>query len=282
MESPSAERKSRLEQSLRDLSSYCHNLTGDISALSPAALERFERMFGCCPEKALSAMLAQAEGLVACLDRFMPLYWETQVESVSMTGDVRKLNVGAGGRPMDGWLNIDLYPSQLCYNLARRLPLSDSSVRYVYLSHVLEHFYYPEEARNILGEMYRLLAVGGVLRVVVPDAELLFQKYCSNDVDFFTRRRHSIPTPYYSQTLLEEFLAYLGAGPTPASFFKSHKFGYDYTTLAKLLNECGFSKIIRSEYMKSDFCDLRIDKSSLVSENGQERGKYSIFLDAVK
>ena len=40
-------------------------------------------------------------------------------------------------------------------------------------------------AKWVFQETYRILKPGGIFWIVVPDAELLLQKYKDNDVDFF-------------------------------------------------------------------------------------------------
>jgi hypothetical protein len=51
-----------------------------------------------------------------------------------------------------------------------------------------------------------------------------------------------------------------------------HKYGYDFETAKKLLLKAGFSRVIDSEYNKSEFTELRIDYRG---EN------LSLFIDAV-
>jgi hypothetical protein len=52
-----------------------------------------------------------------------------------------------------------------------------------------------------------------------------------------------------------------------------HKYGYDFETLSKLLSQAGFTKIVNSDYNKSQIKDLRIDYRG---EN------LSLFVDAIK
>ncbi len=89
------------------------------------------------------------------------------------------LNVGCGHCYHTDWTNIDLVdhgPEVRGYDLRQGLPYDDGSFDAVYHSHVLEHLT-PEEARAMLAECCRVLRVGGVMRVVVPDLEGIATAY---------------------------------------------------------------------------------------------------------
>ncbi len=92
-------------------------------------------------------------------------------------GDVR-LNLGSGYTPIEGWTNIDLVgaPTDLAWDLAHGIPFPDGSVAAVYTAHVLEHLRL-EHGLALFGECRRVLAPGGVLRVVVPDAGAMIASY---------------------------------------------------------------------------------------------------------
>ena len=91
----------------------------------------------------------------------------------------RLLNVGCGRCYHSDWTNIDLVangPEVRQYDLRRGLPYVDGSFDALYHSHVLEHLS-PDDARQMLLECRRVLRVGGVLRVVVPDLEGIARAY---------------------------------------------------------------------------------------------------------
>jgi SAM-dependent methyltransferase len=62
------------------------------------------------------------------------------------------------------------------HDLRKRLPFPDAGFDAVYSSHVLEHLA-PEHGEALIGEMHRVLAPGGVVRVVVPDLEGICREY---------------------------------------------------------------------------------------------------------
>jgi SAM-dependent methyltransferase len=74
-------------------------------------------------------------------------------------------------------------------DLRQPLPFSADSFTAAYAAHVVEHLA-PIEARRLLGEMRRLLAPGGVVRIVVPDLEGIARAYLAS-----LERAGSAPSP---------------------------------------------------------------------------------------
>ena len=91
----------------------------------------------------------------------------------------KRVNLGCGTRLHPEWLNYDLNPiapGVIKANFITGIPLRDASAQCVYHSHVLEHL--PREvARTFLLECKRILAPGGILRIVVPDLEQIAKDY---------------------------------------------------------------------------------------------------------
>ncbi len=83
------------------------------------------------------------------------------------------LNLGCGAHFHPAWMNVDAVPASLDvmpHDLCDPLPFADGSFSAVYHSHVLEHF--PRAfAPVFLAECHRMLKIGGILRVAVPDLE---------------------------------------------------------------------------------------------------------------
>jgi len=98
------------------------------------------------------------------------------------------LNLGCGIKIHPDWINIDSNPTSdnvLKYNLLKRLPIGDNSIKYIYHSHLLEHF--SESDGNLfIKECYRLLEWDGIVRIVLPDLENIINCY----VDLIKKRDH--------------------------------------------------------------------------------------------
>jgi len=87
----------------------------------------------------------------------------------------RRLHIG-GHEAREGWEILDARPGPQVDHVGNALDLSrfeDGCFAEVYASHVLEHFDYQDELPRALAEWHRVLAPGGVLRVSVPDLDIL-------------------------------------------------------------------------------------------------------------
>jgi len=98
------------------------------------------------------------------------------------------LNIGGGNfnHRDDGWANLDYPFDKYSYKrdascidikhnlmLPGQLPIKDCTYEVVYCSHTLEHLT-AEAAVNVFKEAHRILIPGGIFRVCVPDAYLLY------------------------------------------------------------------------------------------------------------
>jgi len=117
-------------------------------------------------------------------------------------------------------------------NAARRIPFPDQSFSAIYTSHMLEHLD-ASEARSFLVEARRVLAIGGILRVSVPDLMKHARHYVeeSKDADLF------VNTTLLAAEKPKGFsgrLKYLIVGP------RHHHWMYDAASLKRLVESAGF------------------------------------------
>jgi SAM-dependent methyltransferase len=211
-------------------------------------------------------------------------YLGQQLQSlgVNQASQHLQLHIGSGPYNLEGWINLDIFPAQLSTNVLWGLPFTDGQCRYVFLSHLLEHLFYPTDAMGLLEEIYRILEPGGVVRIVVPDIEQCLRAYQENNKAFFQQRVEHWGAGDGNATRLEHFLSYAGAGPDPAWLFEAHKFGYDFETLTRALQRAGFTTIIRSSFMGSEHEALCVDEHSQVASAKFGDAYYSLFVEAVK
>jgi SAM-dependent methyltransferase len=115
------------------------------------------------------------------------------------------LNLGCGLNAAPGWVNIDRSPSLILdrvpgakralnsvvglqpghlvtwpegirrLDITKGLPFKGGSVHAIYSSHMLEHLYL-SDAQRVLEECRRVLAVGGILRLALPDSDALARR----------------------------------------------------------------------------------------------------------
>lgn len=183
---------------------------------------------------------------------------------MASTNDGIRLNVGCGPVPIQGWANLDnslsvrlaripgvmkalasvglvgprnlkVYSAarefNVLYGSALSLPFEPNSVKVLYSSHMLEHLD-RVEARKFLAEAMRVLAPGGIIRLVVPDLQMRARAYLeTGDADTFMSalgsREHSLHT-------FGAKLKFLALGD------RGHQWMYDAASLVALLESCGF------------------------------------------
>jgi predicted SAM-dependent methyltransferase len=87
----------------------------------------------------------------------------------------RKLHIG-GKQARPGWEILDVNPGPHVDHQGDAIDLGqfpDGTFGELYASHVLEHFDYKDALLRALREWHRVLAPGGVLRLSVPDIDIL-------------------------------------------------------------------------------------------------------------
>jgi SAM-dependent methyltransferase len=193
-----------------------------------------------------------------------------------------KINIGCGLSGISGWLNLDNSPtvtlsripllSRLLkvpawprdvqrYDVRKGLRFADGSVRYIYSSHTFEHFT-DAESLAIAKECFRVLAPEGILRVVVPDLELIAREYLAD------------PNPRAAQTFLSRLSLNHSLQDVvhPGS---NHSQMFDGKALVFLLRQAGFERAAVSSYKESAIPE--IDQIEL-----EVRRNESLYVEARK
>jgi len=86
-----------------------------------------------------------------------------------MEGKTMRLNIGCGGKPSEGWVNVDHHPLpgvDVIHDLdVFPWPFENETASQILASHVFEHVTRPID---FVLECWRVLVPGGVLTVVCP------------------------------------------------------------------------------------------------------------------
>jgi predicted SAM-dependent methyltransferase len=272
----------RTKQHLRLLARSLYDVACDVHGFGPYAERMLAEKTGVGVERRLLALLAAIDSLRHGLASLRGAFLSEQLKSLGADAQAcdLRLHIGCGEGRLAGWVNIDVHPAPLAMNLLWGLPFATGSGRYVFVSHLLEHLFYPADVRPFLAEIHRVLAPGGILRIVVPDIEQCIEAYMNHDRSFFESRRETWTWWPQNTTRLEDFLAYAGAGAEPAHLFEAHKYGYDFETLAHVLKEAGFIGVARSTFMGSTHEQLRVDDASAVAKARYGDRYYSLFVEA--
>ncbi|CAE8604631.1 unnamed protein product, partial [Polarella glacialis] len=167
------------------------------------------------------------------------------------------------------------------------LPFSEASCSYVYASHFFEHLAYPNLVDAAFQEVRRILRPGGVLRIVVPDAEEWLRAHLeSADTSssqspqgrfsgpLWDAVRKSWPfwdlgpSDPFSRSELGVVASYLGCGGgVEAALDGAHQMAFDFDLLKATLVAAGFVDVTRSELNGSCHKAMaEIDRSSSVAD----------------
>lgn len=97
-----------------------------------------------------------------------------------------KLHVGCGTLYKEGWVNIDnnsdnnILKLDINHDLSSGLPFAENSIDYIFNEHFIEHLS-REDGLIFLKDCFRVLKVGGVLRIACPDLDEIIKGYINDD-----------------------------------------------------------------------------------------------------
>jgi predicted SAM-dependent methyltransferase len=182
-----------------------------------------------------------------------------------------KANIGCGPSGQPGWVNLDMFWHE---NLTLRidcrytLPFADASCRGIHVEHFLEHLNHEDERHAFLAECHRCLEDGGVLRIILPDAQLFVAAYMSPGWDRFREIAALGDDPEFQFPTKMDALNHV--------FIQDfeHYGGYDEESLLAVLRWHGFREIYRRSFRTGCFPDGCIDR--------EQHKPYSLYVEAVK
>lgn len=211
-----------------------------------------------------------------------------------------RINIGCGQTPTRGWRNFDnslslrlskipflpefllrlklLESSQYQFirfaqknnieygDAIKGLPVQDETVDVLYSSHMLEHLD-RDEADKFFKEAYRILRLGGIIRISVPDIKKQVEQYNkSSDADaFIERTRLCVSRP---KSLVQRLRSLLVGT-------RHHQWMYDGDSMSRLLEKHGFVKV-------SVMFDCKTKISNHESLDLMERASESVYVEAEK
>jgi SAM-dependent methyltransferase len=180
------------------------------------------------------------------------------------------LDIGCGPNTHPEFINLDYgwYPGvDLCWDITKGIPLSDSSIEGIYSEHCLEHISFLS-IESILGECFRVLRPGGTLRIIVPDGEIYLTGYSD-----LLRHKEAQELPYSYRDSKDGLYSPI-ISVNRIFRDEGHEFIYDFDCLEKLLLKTGFGQILKLSFGHGRVPSLLLDSSS--------RRIESLYIEATK
>jgi predicted SAM-dependent methyltransferase len=193
-----------------------------------------------------------------------------------------KINFGCGLSGAPGWCNIDNSPTiplsrlklgRLLFrtpawpkdvrrhDVKKGLPFADQSVSCIYSSHTFEHFSWAESLA-VAKECFRVLRPGGVLRIVVPDLQLIAREYLRDSDPMASHR-------FVDRLLLRHTIHDLFHGGA------HHSQMFDESSLIALLRQAGFEQPAVSNFMQSRIADITLIEL-------EQRKHESLYVESIR
>jgi len=180
------------------------------------------------------------------------------------------IQLGSGQNLFSGWINVDSHTdADLELDMRGPLPFKENQVQYIYTEHFLDHLDYPNGVRNTLRECHRVLKQGGIIRIVVHDADRILRAYVTHDDEFFLsaglidQNEHEPPSRIEAVNHIFRFNGF-------------HQFIFDFETLQGALLQAGFRSVIRSACNQSAHLELNRDRDT------KDRFVQSLYIEAEK
>jgi len=214
-----------------------------------------------------------------------------------------KINLGCGLQCPEGWINIDssfgvyiskypllkkllyfILPASLLPNIVwpknttwmditKPFKFSSQSIDIIYSSHTLEHLTHIE-AKIVFSECYRVMKKGAILRIIVPDFEVLINQYLENK----NKNAENAAYIFYKNSGYFEIAEPNNLRSLFKYYFQrknNHHFLYDEPGLKKQFSDAGFLEIKRMSFGIS-----RINDLDAIENEARLNG--SICIEAIK
>jgi predicted SAM-dependent methyltransferase len=194
------------------------------------------------------------------------------IRSYLASARVARLQLGAAGNEMDGWLNTSLrprLPGIVFLDAAQPFPFDDGVFDYILSEHLVEHLPF-RDGKFMLAECFRVLKQGGVIRLSTPDLAMLGGLFSPGNHmgDRYVR--------WIASTFRQDVPIENAAMVVNNLFYNwGHRFLYDFAMLKAVLDEVGFKDVLACEVGLSDHAALNGVEQHL--GNSAEDGEMSRF-----
>ena len=107
----------------------------------------------------------------------------TKIINKKKVDSLKKVNIGSGRDIRDDYINVDHRQIDGVDVVAdvRALPFEKATLDEIYASHVVEHFT-ERDAKKVLAYWFTLLRKGGVIRIFVPNIDVMAREYAKGNI----------------------------------------------------------------------------------------------------
>ena len=218
---------------------------------------------------ALWTIRGELEGLIARIQAAVRPSLRRAVQDLRARHNVLA-NIGCGPYPLAGFVNIDLRRFSrdvVVWDCRRSLPFATASCRGIRIEHFVEHVDPRDELPSLLRDCHRALAVGGVLRIIVPDARRVLLAYANGGRAAFDAL--AVPHPFP-----DDLPCAMDVVNHTFHQWHEHRWAYDEENLTARLQDSGFATTCRARFGESHLAPLAKDRV--------EHAPYSLYVDAIK
>lgn len=170
---------------------------------------------------------------------------------------IMKINLGGqkGRRkgPFKHWTVVDTREgAEIMIDVMKSpLPLPSDTVEALYTSHTLEHIF-PDRLPFVLSECHRVLKPNSVIRIVVPDIDIVIQAYVRKDITFLKDKRNprkmgdlpEFPICYLSSW----FFTYKKEAKGNKRLVGGHVMAFNLELIEHYMSTAGFRSIEQKSY----------------------------------
>lgn len=160
----------------------------------------------------------------------------------------KKLEIGSGNRPLPGYEHLDIDPNcpdlDYCCSMDK-IPVESDVFDEIVSIHTLEHNSW-RKGQDTLKEWYRIIKVGGKVRIEVPNLRWICKAYLENGQDWHdsflglhpNEQKHIHMNGFHSHTLWANFKLFSSTVNGDI-----HLAAYDEFLLRNMLSAAGFKSI---------------------------------------
>jgi predicted SAM-dependent methyltransferase len=170
-----------------------------------------------------------------------------------------KLEIGCGENAKDGWFSTDLFPRigsndlpVARLNVSKNFPIVSETFDFIYSEHMIEHVSF-SCGQNMLRECYRILKVGGKVRIATPsigfllrvisaDCSAIEDTYKSWSVNTFVCEAPKVTSAFFLNNYFRNW---------------GHVFIYDRETFRLALEMAGFQDVKECSINRSESEELQ-------------------------